>query len=120
MAYVLYNRNEEGTPHVIKRYETHRGAMIGMRVSNRNAGWARTSLTSNGIYEQEWCVRKHNGLSVYDYAPYVIAAEYRFEEKYGLNEFVPVVNLMSGIEVVIPRRDKGGCNDPSTERYWTM
>lgn len=120
MAFVLYNRNEAGTPHVLKRYETRKGALIGMRAANRNAGWTRTSLTSNGIYEQEWA--RHDGQNdpVYDYAPYVISDEFLFEEKYSLNELVPVVSLMSGKTVMIPRKDRGSCVDPSMEVYWSF
>lgn len=119
MTYVLINRNEKGTPNIIKRYRDRKGALIGMRAANRNAGWTRISLASGGIVEMEWCA-KSNGLPVYDYAPYVIANEYQFEEKYGLNELVEVKNLMSGQTVMIPRKDRGTCVDPSTERYWTM
>lgn len=120
MAYVLYNQNEVGTPHVLKRYETRKGALIGMRASNKNAGWQRRTLTSNGIYLQEWCVKKDGAGTTYEYAPYVIAHEVHFDAKYGRNELVPVVSLMSGATVMIPQKDRGGCTDPSTERYWSM
>ena len=119
MAYVMFNRNELGIPHVIRRYDTRKGAVIGMRAANRNAGWTRISMCSGGICEMEWCA-KTNGLPVYEYAPYVIAHEVHFEEKYRLNELVEVKSLMSGQTVMIPRRDKGTCVDPSQERYWSM
>jgi hypothetical protein len=79
--YVLFNRNERGTPHVLKRYKDRKGALIGMRASNRNAGWTRISMCHSGIVDMEWCARS-NGLPVYDYAPYVIAHEHQFNEKY--------------------------------------
>lgn len=31
-----------------------------------------------------------------------------------------VKNLMTGKDVEIDYRNRGGCCDPSTERYWTM
>lgn len=33
---------------------------------------------------------------------------------------VLVKSLMSGQDVEIDYRDRGGCCDPSTERYWSM
>ena len=81
MTYVLINRNEKGTPTILKRYKDRKGALIGMRASNRNAGWTRISLARGGICEMEWAA-KSNGLPVYDYAPYVIANEVYYIEKY--------------------------------------
>lgn len=34
--------------------------------------------------------------------------------------FCTVKSLMTGEELQIPREDRGGCCDPSMERYWTM
>ena len=85
MTYVLINRKEAGTPTILKRYATRKGALIGMRASNRNAGWARISLGRGGICEMEWGVEwcaRSNGLPVYDYAPYVISNEEYYKEKY--------------------------------------
>lgn len=81
MTYVLFHRKQQGRPHVLKRYSSRKGALIGMRASNRNAGWTRISLCAGGIVEQEWCA-KSNGLPVYDYAPYVIAHETHYEQRY--------------------------------------
>lgn len=38
------------------------------------------------------------------------------------NEFVETVNLLNpgAGKVRIARRDRGGCTDPGTERYWAM
>ena len=33
---------------------------------------------------------------------------------------VTVQNLMSGKDTLIRMSERGGCCDPSTERYWTM
>lgn len=118
MTWVLFNRHQQGVPSVIRRYQTHRAALIGMRASNRNAGWTRISRAYNGICEMEWAA-KSNGLPIYDYAPYVIAHQHSYEEKYSLNEMVSVTNLMSGARVNIPRKDQGTALDPSQERYWS-
>lgn len=119
MAYVLFKRRDQGTPHVIKRYETRKGAMIGMRASNRNLGWTHVSIVFSGINYMEWARHDANNEPVYDYAPYGIADEILFEEEYKLNELVPVVSLMSGKTVMIPRKDRGSCVDPSMEVYWS-
>lgn len=89
MSYVLFNRRQVGRPEVIKRYTSRKGALIGMRAANRNAGWTRITQCGGGIYLQEWCA-KSNGLPVYDFAPYVIAHEAQFNDRY------PVVFLQQG------------------------
>lgn len=37
-----------------------------------------------------------------------------------LDPIVTVFNLMSGRPVQIRKSERGGCCDPSTERYWSM
>jgi hypothetical protein len=86
MTYVLLNRKESGRPTIIRQYSTRRGALVGMRISNRNAGWARIGRRSSGIYDMEWCA-KTNGLPIYDYAPYVIAEQCSFEHAEYLVKF---------------------------------
>lgn len=81
MSYVLINRREQGTPSILKRYTTRKGALIGMRASNRNEGWTRISLGRGGIVEMEWCARD-NGLPVYNYGPFVIAHEQHYNQRY--------------------------------------
>lgn len=39
MAWILYHTKERGRPHILRWYQTHKGAMIGMRASNKNAGY---------------------------------------------------------------------------------
>ena len=119
MSFVLFDRRDNGIPYVIRRYQDRKGALIGMRAANRKEGWTRISMCGGGICLQEWCA-KSNGLPVYDYAPYMIAHEVQFNEKYGLDEMVEVISIQSGKTVLIPRRDKGTCSDPSQERHWTM
>ena len=115
--FVLIHRKEKGTPHVLRRYETLRGALTGMRVSNRNAGWMRTTRCYAIRTHMEWC---HNDRSEYDYGPYVVMYERDYEDRYKLNDLVEVTSLMNGQTVQIPRKDVGTCVDPSTERYWSM
>ena len=43
----------------------------------------------------------------------------RLEDR-NSNVMVPVTNLMSGAEVMIRRKERGGPCDPSMERYWSM
>lgn len=81
MSYVLIFRNQAGRPDILARYKTHKGAVIGMRASNRNAGWTRISLCGTAHLEMEWCARS-NGLPVYDYAPYGIMHEHIYNQKY--------------------------------------
>lgn len=83
MTWVLINRKEAGRPSVLKTYRARKGALIGMRASNRNAGWTRVSLCSSGIGLVEWAA-KSNGLPVYDYAPYMIAPQHTYSMKYGV------------------------------------
>jgi hypothetical protein len=122
MAYVLFDRREQGTPQVVKRYADRKGALIGMRAANRRAGWSRIGVTPDrtGICEMEWSLHSEHDQRVYDHAPYVIANEFLFDQKYSRDKLVPVKNLMSGETVLIARRDRGTCVDPSTEQYWSM
>jgi hypothetical protein len=66
MGYLLLHRRSKV---IIKRYATLSGARTGMRVSNKNSGWARrASRCFSGFAEQEWCT---NGPD-WDYAPYIL------------------------------------------------
>lgn len=80
--YLLIHKNEQGIPTVLRRYQRLHGARIGMRISNRNAGWARISRAANGLTEMEWCA-KTNGLPIYDYGPYVVMNEQSFAARYN-------------------------------------
>lgn len=119
MSYVLINRTEQGTPTVIREYKTQAGALVGMRAANKNAGWTRITRAMVGLCHLEWCART-NGLPVYDYAPYVVMHRHNYDQRYGMHELVPVKNLMSGETVLIHRKDRGTCVDPSMERYWSQ
>jgi len=84
MSYVLLCRNQGGKPDVLARYKTRKGATIGMRAGNKNAGWTRISRCSSSLTDMEWCARS-NGLPVYDYGPYVIMHEHYYNQKYQIN-----------------------------------
>jgi len=82
MAYVLIYKK---TGEWIKTYSTQKGARIGMRSSNQNAGWDRISRCSSGISECEWALRSRpmalvDREAIYDYAPYAIAHEVSWRE----------------------------------------
>lgn len=49
---------------------------------------------------------------------WVVMSRDKFEENH--NPMVTVKNLLSGMEVQIRRSDRGGCTDPSTERFHCM
>lgn len=90
MGYILFHTQEQGTPHKQKWYATHKGAKIGLKAANRNAG--RES--------------------------YAILEENEFEVRY--NGWTTTKSLMTGKVVAIRQQDLGTCVDPGTERFWTM
>jgi hypothetical protein len=73
MAYVLINRHQQGRQAAIRTYSTYKGALIGMRASNRNSGWTRSSLCYLGRCAMEW---GHDAAGDYEYAPYAIMHEF--------------------------------------------
>ncbi len=116
MAYVLFYVNESGRPQRIRTYNDLSSARRGMRTSNRNAGFvSRVSRCWNIHVESEWC-RAADG--THEYGSYAIMHETDFEAVY--NQKTTVKSLMTGNEVEIREQDRGGCCDPSQERYWSM
>jgi hypothetical protein len=81
MSYVLLNRKQGGSPEILARYSSRKGALIGMRSANKNAGWTRITRCASALTDMEWCARS-NGLPEYDYGPYVIMAEIHYTQKY--------------------------------------
>ena len=73
MAYVLINRHQQGRQEAIRTYGTYRGALIGMRASNRNAGWTRSSRCYLGRCAMVW---GHTDTGDWEYAPYAIMHEF--------------------------------------------
>ena len=82
MSWYLINLKEAGTPSIQRVYSERRGAFVGMRAANRNAGWTRISRCFGGIADTEWCA-KSNGLPVYDYAPYAVVHSQHYAAKYS-------------------------------------
>jgi len=90
MGYILYFKKELGTPHKLKWYASLKGAKIGLKAANRNAG--RES--------------------------YAIMEENEFDTTY--NGWTTTKSLMTGETIAIRAQDVGTCVDPGTERYWSM
>ena len=116
MSYVLFHRHQLGRPDVLASYATHRGARIGMRASNRNAGYkVRYDRRSAAGAEYEVCQGKP-GATVR--APYIIMRRDVYEAKYPVG-VKRVKNLMTGKDVEIAEDTPRSC-DPSSELYWSM
>ena len=115
MSYVLFAHKELGRPQKLKRYETRKGALIGLRVSNKNAGFARHCVCETGGMIMEWST---GPAATADYAPYVVMEETKFDAKFPVG-MKRVKNLMTGKEIEIPE-DTPLCCDPSSETYWSM
>ena len=79
MTFVLFCRNELGRPQKLKRYESRKGALIGMRASNKNAGFGRHALVEDCGVFQEWTT---GPAATADWAPYVVMKETAFDKKY--------------------------------------
>lgn len=79
---------------LIKTYKSEAAARIGMRTSNRNAGWQRLSRSWTNGYEMEWC-RNTNGMfapvHTYGHAPYAIAPYTVWERKFRPNHYIEEV-----------------------------
>jgi len=80
MSYVLFH---VATGTYIKSYATEEGARIGMRTSNRNAGWERVSRSWTDGYECEWCTNGRDER----YAPYGITEWDRWNERFNPSSF---------------------------------
>lgn len=94
--FVIYNTETERRYHRPRQYgyaqfETLRGAKTVATRMNKSSG--RNSL---------WVAMSNSD----------------YDEKY--NPMVSVINIMSGVEVLIRKSEVGGCCDPSTERYHCM
>lgn len=115
MSYVLFCRNEQGRPQKLKRYDSRKGALIGMRASNKNAGFARHCVCETEGMVMEWST---DPAATADYAPYVVMEETKFDAKFPVG-MKRVKNLMSGKEIELPG-DTPYCCNPANERYWSM
>jgi hypothetical protein len=90
MSYVLFHSKEQGRPHIVKMYNTEKGARIGLRAANRNAGSE----------------------------VYMIMDEVLFNLKYP-RKMVTRTNLMTGKEFQ-EYKDTPHYLSPASETYWSM
>lgn len=119
MSFVLFNREQTGTPKIVKTYATHKEALRGLRTKNRHAGWTRITRGHMGVMDLEWCVRTTDS-SVNDHGPFAVMHEVAYRNQYKLDQMVQVRNLMTGLPAQIRAEDRGTCLDPSQERFWSM
>jgi len=103
MTAVIYDTENV---HIIKRYDTLGGAKAALTRA-RNSGKMRYMasfgygiMKADRIAKLEVCTMQH----------FLDEVDYEVEVK----------NLMSGAKIKIRMSEKGGCTDPSTERYWSM
>lgn len=101
----------------VQTYATRKGALIGLRASNRNAGFAqRYTLCEYDVDHgavREWA----QGAEHAEYAPYAVIEEGLYLQHYVKTRTVK--SLMTGKDVEIDNNTPYCC-DPSTERYWSM
>ena len=109
--------HKNATTTSVKWYATERGAKIGVRAANKNAGWRRVSQCwSNGVY-MEWAEKDNQ----YDYAPYQVVSDYEYQQKWLQATFVKVKSLMDPTKTVEIHPSKVGTHmDHSQERYWSQ
>ena len=85
MGWILYHTKERGRPHILRLYRTHKGAMIGMRASNRNAGYGIRyevkRLEDGSEVETSLNQRSYAILR----APYAIIEEEFYKKKYAVD-----------------------------------
>lgn len=98
----------------VRNYNTRKGAMIGLRASNRNAGFAQryTLCEYNGAV-REWA----QGAEHAEYAPYAVIHEELYLKQHVKTRTVK--SLMTGKDVEIDTNTPHCC-DPSSETYWSM
>jgi hypothetical protein len=54
MGYILFYKQELGTPHRLKWYATHKGAKIGLKAANRNAGRESYAILEENEFEDRY------------------------------------------------------------------
>lgn len=114
MSYVLFHFTSGTRVHT---YATRKGALIGLRASNRNAGFVqRYTLCEYDVDHgalREWA----QGPQHAEYAPYAVIEEGLYNQHYVKTR--KVKNLMTGKDVEIDNNTPLCC-DPSSETYWSM
>lgn len=110
MSYVIFHF---ATGTLFKSYNTRRGALIGLRAVNRNAGFAhRYTVCNHAGAVREWA----QGPEQIDYAPYAMSEENNYYQNHVKTRVVK--NLMTGADVKI-NSNTPLCCDPSSETYWS-
>ena len=94
------------TLHVIKRYDSLRGAKAALTRARKSGSMRYMCSFGYGRMKADRIAK----LDVCTLSEFV-------NEK---DKMVTVKNLMSGTEIQIRASERGGCCDPSTERYWSM
>lgn len=94
------------TLHVIKRYKSLSGAKAALTRARKSGSMRYMCSFGYGRMKADRIAK----LDVCTLSEFV-------NEK---DKKVKVKNLMSGTEVEINASERGGCCDPSTERYWCM
>lgn len=103
MSAIIYY---EDTGKIVKQYNTYRGAKAALTRA-RNSGKMRyMSSFGYGLLREKDIDRLA-----------VCTLEY-FNKQVDYD--VLVTSLMGDKDVTIKRSERGGCTDPSTERYWAM
>ena len=118
MSFVLFHTKQRGRPQILRSYSTRKGALIGMRASNRNAGYSiRYALktTTNGT-EVETALLKSKSATLR--APYGVMERALFDATFPVGK-ITVKNLMTGKPVEIDE-DTPWCCNPASETFWSM
>lgn len=118
MSYVLYHTKERGRPQILRTYATRKGALIGMRASNRNAGYDiryAVKTSANGTLVE---TARKVGVFATLRAPYGVMEYELFNTTFPVGTKT-VRNLMTGKPVQI-EADTPWCCNPASETYWSM
>lgn len=94
------------TLHIVKRFKTLRGAKAALTRARKSGSMRYMCSFGYGRMKADRIARLD------------VTEAGNFHD--NVDKKVKVKNLMSGTEVEINASDRGGCCDPSTERYWSM
>jgi len=114
MAYIVFHFE---TRQIIKHYASRKGALVGLRAANRNAGYPQRWTLCNYDVDhgalREWCETADGSNG---YAPYAAIESNLFDQHYRRN--ITVTNLMTGKPVEIDSNTPWSCR-PDSEAYWS-
>jgi hypothetical protein len=118
MSFVLFHTKQRGRPQILRSYSTRKGALIGMRASNRNAGYDiryEVKTAANGTLVE---TARKVGVFATLRAPYGVMERELFDSTFPVGK-ITVKNLMSGKPVEIDA-DTPWCCNPASETFWSM